>query len=94
MRQVIFPIIPQVCDLERMKQGGEHWQWSPETPLYMGVLPRHGAKPTDVKVCPILPTPLFELPNNLLITPSSGLYTKTPSPATPQTPTKTPAQKP
>ncbi|KAL3444872.1 carotenoid oxygenase [Aspergillus insuetus] len=46
---VVFPIIPQVCDIERMKQGGEHWQWSPETPLYLGVLPRHGAKGTDVK---------------------------------------------
>ncbi|KAJ5437919.1 uncharacterized protein N7458_008917 [Penicillium daleae] len=38
-----------VCDVERMKQGGEHWQWSPETPFYLGVLPRRGAKPTDVK---------------------------------------------
>ncbi|KAF4163605.1 hypothetical protein CNMCM6936_000524 [Aspergillus lentulus] len=46
---VVFPIIPQVCDIERMKQGGEHWQWSPGTPLYLGVLPRHGAKSTDVK---------------------------------------------
>ncbi|KAL2844127.1 carotenoid oxygenase [Aspergillus pseudoustus] len=46
---VVFPIIPQVCDLERMKQGGEHWQWSPETPMYLGVLPRRGAKSTDVK---------------------------------------------
>lgn len=33
-----------------MKQGGEHWQWSPETPFYVGVLPRRGAKPTDVLV--------------------------------------------
>ncbi len=49
---VVFPIIPQVCDLERMKQGGEHWQWSPETPFYVGVLPRRGAKPGDVKVRP------------------------------------------
>ncbi|KAL4891706.1 carotenoid oxygenase [Aspergillus ambiguus] len=46
---VLFPIIPQVCDIERMKQGGEHWQWSPETPFYIGVLPRRGAKPSDVK---------------------------------------------
>ena len=48
--QVVFPIIPQVCDIERMKQGGEHWQWSPETPFYIGVLPRKGGKGTDVKV--------------------------------------------
>ncbi|KAL4737925.1 carotenoid oxygenase [Aspergillus similis] len=46
---VVFPMIPQVCDIERLKQGGEHWQWSPDTPLYLGVMPRHGAKPTDVK---------------------------------------------
>ncbi|GKZ80023.1 hypothetical protein AnigIFM56816_004234 [Aspergillus niger] len=46
---VIFPIIPQLCDIERMKQGGEHWQWSPETPLYLGVIPRRGAKTADVK---------------------------------------------
>ncbi|KAK3896971.1 carotenoid oxygenase [Staphylotrichum tortipilum] len=46
---IVFPIIPQVCDIERLKQGGEHWQWSPETPFYIGVLPRKGGKPTDVK---------------------------------------------
>ncbi|RHZ55802.1 carotenoid oxygenase family protein [Aspergillus thermomutatus] len=46
---VLFPIIPQVCDIERMKQGGEHWQWSPETPFYVGILPRRRAKSTDVK---------------------------------------------
>ncbi|CRL22258.1 Carotenoid oxygenase [Penicillium camemberti] len=46
---VVFPIIPQLCDIERMKQGGEHWQWSPETPFYIGVLPRRGAKPSDLK---------------------------------------------
>ncbi|KAJ6020087.1 Carotenoid oxygenase [Penicillium canescens] len=46
---VLFPVIPQLSDLERLKQGGEHWQWSPETPLYIGVIPRYGAKPSDVK---------------------------------------------
>ncbi|KJK61781.1 Retinal pigment epithelial membrane protein [Aspergillus parasiticus SU-1] len=46
---VVFPIIPQVCDIQRMKQGGEHWQWSPETPLYLGIMPRRGAKAGDVK---------------------------------------------
>lgn len=50
LQQVLLPIIPQVCDIERMKQGGEHWQWSPETPFYVGVFPRRGAKPTDVMV--------------------------------------------
>ncbi|KAJ5691843.1 hypothetical protein N7462_001266 [Penicillium macrosclerotiorum] len=46
---VLFPIIPQVCDIERLKQGGEHWQWSPETPFYIGLLPRRGGKSSDVK---------------------------------------------
>jgi carotenoid cleavage dioxygenase-like enzyme len=47
--QVLFPIIPQTCDLERLKQGGEHWQWNSEIPFYLGVLPRRGASGADVK---------------------------------------------
>jgi carotenoid cleavage dioxygenase-like enzyme len=47
---VLFPIIPQICDIERLKQGGEHWQWNPDVPFYVGVLPRHGAKGHEVKV--------------------------------------------
>lgn len=43
-------MIPQTCDIERMKAGGEHWQWDSEIPFYIGVLPRHGAKGSDVKV--------------------------------------------
>ncbi|CAI7637745.1 unnamed protein product [Penicillium manginii] len=46
---VIFPLIPQTCSLERMKAGGEHWQWDPTIPCYFGVLPRHGPKSGDVK---------------------------------------------
>ncbi|KAH8586910.1 putative lignostilbene dioxygenase [Bisporella sp. PMI_857] len=46
---VIFPIIPLTCDIERMKKGGEHWQWNPDQPVYFGVLPRRGAKGSDVK---------------------------------------------
>lgn len=23
--RVLFPLIPQTCDIERMKQGGDHW---------------------------------------------------------------------
>lgn len=44
-------MIPQLCDIERMKQGGEHWEWNPDAPFYIGVIPRRGAKSTDVKVC-------------------------------------------
>ncbi|KAH8646222.1 lignostilbene dioxygenase [Xylariales sp. PMI_506] len=46
---VIFPIIPQVCDIERLKKGGEHWQWDSNIPFYLGVLPRRGATEDDVK---------------------------------------------
>lgn len=48
--QVLFPMIPQICDIDRLKAGGEHWQWDPNVPFYLGVLPRRGAKGTDVKV--------------------------------------------
>ena len=47
--QVIFPLIPQACDIERMKQGGNHWQWEYDVPFYLGVLPRRGASGDDVK---------------------------------------------
>ncbi|RDH18984.1 lignostilbene dioxygenase, partial [Aspergillus niger ATCC 13496] len=46
---VLFPLIPHTCDLERMKAGGEHWQWTPDIPLYIGVLPRRGAQSSDIK---------------------------------------------
>ncbi|KAI1450435.1 carotenoid oxygenase [Annulohypoxylon stygium] len=46
---VLFPMIPQVCDIDRLKKGGEHWQWDPNVPFYIGVLPRRGAKGTDIK---------------------------------------------
>lgn len=48
--QVIMPMIPQICDLDRMKAGGEHWQWDSTIPMYIGVLPRRGGKASDVKV--------------------------------------------
>lgn len=46
---VLFPMIPLVCDVERLKAGGEHWQWNNDIPMYIGVLPRRGGKGTDVK---------------------------------------------
>ncbi|THV45118.1 hypothetical protein BGAL_0528g00060 [Botrytis galanthina] len=46
---VIFPMIPHICDLDRLKAGGEHWQWDSEVPMYIGVLPRRGANGSDVK---------------------------------------------
>ena len=47
---VVFPIIPHTCDIERMKTGGEHWQWDSTIPIYIGVLPRRGASGSDIKV--------------------------------------------
>ncbi|KAH7053414.1 carotenoid oxygenase [Macrophomina phaseolina] len=46
---VLFPIIPLVSDVERMKKGGEHWAWRSDVPFYLGVLPRRGATGSDVK---------------------------------------------
>jgi carotenoid cleavage dioxygenase-like enzyme len=48
--KIIFPLIPLLCDIERMKNGGEQWQWDPTIPFYLGVLPRRGAKGSDVKM--------------------------------------------
>ncbi|KAI1092727.1 hypothetical protein F5B19DRAFT_492147 [Rostrohypoxylon terebratum] len=25
--KVLFPMIPQACDIDRLKKEGEHWQW-------------------------------------------------------------------
>ncbi|TDZ68065.1 Lignostilbene-alpha,beta-dioxygenase isozyme III [Colletotrichum trifolii] len=46
---VLFPMIPQICDIDRLKAGGEHWQWDSNVPIYIGVLPRRGATGDDVK---------------------------------------------
>lgn len=48
--QILLPVVNQTCDIERLKSGGEHWQWNNDLPTYIGVLPRHGAKSDDVKV--------------------------------------------
>ncbi|KAJ4253435.1 hypothetical protein NW762_010593 [Fusarium torreyae] len=46
---IVLPLIPHICDPERMKNGGEHWYWDPNMPIYFVVLPRRGGKPEDVK---------------------------------------------
>ena len=48
--EIILPVINQTCDIERLKRGGEHWQWNNDLPTYIGVLPRYGASSDDVKV--------------------------------------------
>lgn len=74
-------MIPLLCDVERMKKGGEHWQWDYSIPMYIGVLPRHGAKGSDVKVCPIYLPPNSTRDKNLTH-PPSGSKPPTASPAT------------
>lgn len=39
---VIFPIIPLVSDLDRLRAGGPHYAWDPDREVYLGVLPRKG----------------------------------------------------
>jgi carotenoid cleavage dioxygenase-like enzyme len=58
--QVLFPIIPLLCDLDRLKAGGDHWQWDHDIPMHIGVLPRRGANGTDVKVSQVVETARLE----------------------------------
>ncbi|WP_429931206.1 carotenoid oxygenase family protein [Agrobacterium vitis] len=39
---VIFPLMPLTADLERMKQGGKHFQWQPGLDQLFGILRRDG----------------------------------------------------
>ncbi|EIZ77617.1 9-cis-epoxycarotenoid dioxygenase [Novosphingobium sp. Rr 2-17] len=41
-RHVVFPLIPLTVDVERMKAGGQHFQWQSDLPQLFGVLPRDG----------------------------------------------------
>lgn len=86
--KVIFPIIPQLCDIERMREGGEHWQWGSDVPTYIGVLPRFVWKGSDVKVGENFV--ISRIPN--IDSSHSGSVPPTASPATSATPTKTPQE--
>lgn len=37
---IVFPIVPLVSDLQRLKDGFPHFAWDPSKPVYLGVLPR------------------------------------------------------
>ncbi|WP_433920428.1 carotenoid oxygenase family protein [Streptomyces canus] len=39
---VIFPVMPNAADLDRIKAGGPHWQWDPSKETCLGVMPRYG----------------------------------------------------
>ncbi|AEF22023.1 carotenoid oxygenase family protein [Pseudomonas fulva] len=45
---IVFPFIPLTVDVERMKRGGQHFQWQPDLPQLFAVLPRHGTA-SDVR---------------------------------------------
>ena len=38
----LFPIYPTTCDLERLKDGGEHWIHHQDLDSWLGVMPRYG----------------------------------------------------
>lgn len=40
---VVFPLIPQTVDVERMKRGGQHFEWQPDLPQLFAVVPRQGS---------------------------------------------------
>jgi carotenoid cleavage dioxygenase-like enzyme len=37
---IVFPVVPLVSDLQRLKDGFPHFAWDPSKPIYLGVLPR------------------------------------------------------
>jgi carotenoid cleavage dioxygenase-like enzyme len=39
---VVFPVIPLTVDTERLKKGGQHFEWQPDLPQLFGILPRQG----------------------------------------------------
>lgn len=45
---IVLPFIPLTVDVERMKRGGQHFQWQPDLPQLFAVLPRRGSA-SDVR---------------------------------------------
>ncbi len=45
---IVLPFIPLTVDVERMKHGGQHFQWQPDLPQLFAVLPRRGSA-SDVR---------------------------------------------
>ena len=39
---LILPLTPLKCDLERLKNGGNHWAWDPNEDQWYGIVPRKG----------------------------------------------------
>lgn len=40
---IIFPVMPCVSNLERLRQGGPIYDWEPERGMYLGIMPRDGS---------------------------------------------------
>lgn len=40
---IIFPVMPCVNNLERLRQGGSVYDWEPERGRYLGIMPRDGS---------------------------------------------------
>jgi carotenoid cleavage dioxygenase-like enzyme len=38
----LFPIYPTTCDLDRLKEGGDHWRHEQARESWLGVMPRYG----------------------------------------------------
>jgi isoeugenol monooxygenase len=39
---VVIPVSPVATDLDRLRNGGDHWKWDSSLASYVGVLPRYG----------------------------------------------------
>jgi carotenoid cleavage dioxygenase len=46
---VVFPFFPLITDLEVLKAGGPFYQWHPDKPTVVAVLPREGATERDIR---------------------------------------------
>ncbi|WP_217567261.1 carotenoid oxygenase family protein [Streptomyces sp. GbtcB7] len=39
---VVFPFMPAVAELDRIRAGGKHWQWDPTKGTQFAIMPRYG----------------------------------------------------
>ena len=46
---LVLPLIPQLMDPERLKQGGSAFQWEPDVEQVYAVIPRDAEQPEDVR---------------------------------------------
>lgn len=46
---IIFPIMPITGSIDRAMEGGPPFAWEPDKGVHLGILPRHGGGPDDVR---------------------------------------------